>query len=388
MGTACFQLPGATGRLLSRRVFFAPNKTLGGGAPPTRGARPARLIRSTLIGFLVLAFTLPARAAEEIYPKHLNAKAVQSINRGLEFLAKTQNQDGYWSGGQEGAAYPVSMASLAGMAFLSNGNTPTRGKYAENVRKVMEYLISNAQASGIITSASQEQGRPMYGHGFAMLFLASVHGMENDEKVRERLKKIIVKGIDLTARGQSNLGGWTYTPGAGDEGSVTVTQMQGLRAAQNAGFTVPKATVEEAVRYLERCRTPEGGIYYSFGSRGDTRLAISAAAIATLYNAGDYDSKLANDCLEYVVKKFTATKSSFSKGGGHDYYCHFYAAQAFYQAGDKFWDDYFPGAREQFISQQAQDGSWTGDGIGKVYGTSIALVVLQLPYKFLPIYQR
>jgi hypothetical protein len=34
------------------------------------------------------------------------------------------------------------------------------------------------------------------------------------------------------------------------------------------------------------------------------------------------------------------------------------------------------------------EGSWDGDGIGKTYGTSIALVILQLPYKYLPVYQR
>ena len=29
-----------------------------------------------------------------------------------------------------------------------------------------------------------------------------------------------------------------------------------------------------------------------------------------------------------------------------------------------------------------------GDYIGQTYGTSIALIILQLPYKYLPIYQR
>src|SRR5205823_4833195 len=118
------------------------------------------------------------------------------------------------------------------------------------------------------------------------LFLAECYGMETDERIRARLKKVITEAITLTAKGQSAWGGWTYTPGGGDEGSVTVTQMQGLRAASNAGFTVPKSTVEGAVKYLERCRTPEGGICYSLGSGGEARLAISAAAIATLYNAG------------------------------------------------------------------------------------------------------
>jgi hypothetical protein len=163
--------------------------------------------------------------------------------------------------------------------------------------------------------------------------------------------------------------------------------MQGLRAAQNAGFTVPKGTIEQAVRYLERCRQPGGGIEYMFGSGSGPMLAISAAAIATLYNAGEYDSKLAEECLNFVWKRFKEDQGNWDRIG-HAYYAHLYAAQAFYQAGDEYWDDYFPTVRDRFVKTQAGNGSWNGDGVGPVYGTAAALIILQLPYKFLPIYQR
>ena len=310
------------------------------------------------------------------------------IKKGLDYLASTQNDDGFWNNGPDGQAYPTCMASLAGMAFLAHGDTPSRGPYAANVRKVELYLIGNARSSGLITSPQEEQSRSMHSHGFALLFLATVYGMETDARVREQIKKAVTGAVGLTCRGQSDAGGWTYVPGGGDEGSVTVTQMQGLRAASNAGFNVPKGTVAAAVKYLEKCKTPEGGIEYSLGSGGGPRLAISAAAVATLYNAGDYDSKLADDCLAFVVKSFAPYKGQWSKETGHEFYLHLYASQAFYQAGDKYWDSYFPPTRDQLKQLQAADGSWPGDGIGPVYGTAIACVILQLPYKFLPIYQR
>jgi prenyltransferase beta subunit len=335
----------------------------------------------------VIVFAMPLCRADEIYPKHCNAKSQASVNKGLEYLAKTQSQDGNWTGSQDVLAYPVTMTALAGMAFLANGNTPTRGRYADNIRRIERYLLGCSTSSGLITGPGEEDGRPMYGHGFSMLFLSECYGMETDDRLRGKLKKMISDGILLTARGQSQFGGWIYWPGGGDEGSVTVTQIQGLRAANNAGFSVPKGTIEEAVRYLERCKTPDGGICYSLGSGGDTRLAISAAAIATLYNAGEYDSRLADSCLAYVWKQFQLQKG-WSKNGGHDFYTHLYAAQGFYQAGDKYWDEYFPATRDQLIQMQHGDGSWDGDGIGPVYGASIALIILQLPYKFLPIYQR
>ena len=94
--------------------------------------------------------------------------------------------------------------------------------------------------------------------------------------------------------------------------------MQALRACQNAGFHVPRATIEESVRYIERCSEPGGGIRYSLAVGGGPRLAISAAAVASLYNAGEYDSPAAERCLEFVWNQFKAQKG-WNKGGGHDF---------------------------------------------------------------------
>lgn len=348
----------------------------------------SRMMRGIVTMLCLLMAGAPGALAQDLYPRHMDANTQKAIKAGLDYLARIQTPDGnYNSGASDTTGYPTSMAALSGMAFLSNGNTPSRGIYADNVKRTTTYLLSLSRPSGIITDIAESSARPMHGHGFALLYLASVYGMETEPRTREALKKAITEGIVLTSRAQSNLGGWMYMPGQGDEGSVTVTQMQALRASSNAGFTVPKATVEGAIKYLERCRAPGGGIIYSASSGGPARLPISAAAIATLYNAGEYDSKLADECMTYVWAQFQAKKTVFSKGGGHDYYCHLYAAQAFYQAGNKYWDEYFPSARDQLLKLQRPDGSWTGE-VGPVYATSIALIILQLPYKFVPIYQR
>lgn len=336
-------------------------------------------------GGLLLLCSFAQIQAQEILPRHVTPATVKSIQRGLDYLAKQQTTSGSFQTTQDGSTYPVSMTSLAGIAFLANGNTSTRGPYADQVRKATEYVLSQAQQNGLI-AAGAENGRPMYGHGFSLLFLSSVYGMETDAKVRARIAKVVKDGIQLTSSGQSPLGGWIYTPGGGDEGSVTVTQMQGLRAAHNAGFTVPKGTIQNAVRYLELCQTPEGGIRYSYHSGNDTRLPISAAAITCLYSAGEYESPLAEECMEYVYGQFKNRKSGFQSG--HYFYLNLYASQAFYQAGDDYWDAYFPGQRDSLIKSQASNGSWNGDGVGPIFGTSVALIVLQLPYKFLPIHQR
>lgn len=327
----------------------------------------------------------PAFAQEELLPKHITPETVKAVEKALEYLASQQAQDGSFPNDPGGTTYPCAVTAMAGMAFLANGNTPTRGPYADQVRKITTYLMSNAHGDGLI-AAPAEAGYSMYGHGFSLLFLSTVYGMDTDADRRKQIAEVIKKALRLTAAAQSSFGGWYYTPGSGDEGSVTVTQLQGLRAAHDAGFTVPEGTIEDAVRYLELCKTPEGGIRYSYLSGNDTRLPISAAAVACLYSAGEYDSTLAESCLKYVYAQFKSTGNEFQSG--HYSYLHLYASQAFYQAGDEYWDKYFPPTRDQLISRQSGDGQWQGDFVGPVFGTSLAAILLQLPYKFLPIYQR
>lgn len=351
--------------------------------------RRAAIALGLSVNLLFTSIFRPQLGAEEVRPKNVTPDTLKAVHRGLDYLARTQADDGAWRDTAGGQAYPVSMTALAAMALLANGNSPTRGKYSKNLQQATDYLVKCSQKdTGLITSASQEQGRPMYGHGFALMYLSIAYGMETKESRRTAIRDAVNAGIKLTAQGQSAAGGWMYTPGSGDEGSVTVTQIQALRAAHNAGFEVPKSTIEKAVQYIEKCNMPDGGICYSLGSGGGSCPAISAAATATLYNAGEYDAPVAKRCLKYVWN-LPQGKGRWIEGIGHDYYANYYAAQAYYMEGDEYWDEYFPKARDRLLQMQDKsDGSWQGDGIGKVYGTSIALVILQLPYKFLPVYQR
>ena len=48
-----------------------------------------------------------------------------------------------------------------------------------------------------------------------------------------RLHDVLTRAVKLITRSQSSAGGWLYTPDSnGDEGSVTVTQIQALRACR------------------------------------------------------------------------------------------------------------------------------------------------------------
>lgn len=336
----------------------------------------------------IAALCVPAliatpRAQDPIYPPLVNADIAAAIGRGLAFLVKSQATEGSWRNAGKSGVYPTAMTALAGMALIGSGSTPTRGRHWRAVRGAVDFLVEQAQPDGVITVAYQE-ARSMYGHGFATMFLAQVYGMEEDAARQRRLHQVLDKAVDVMVGSQASIGGWNYTPGqTGDEGSVTITQLQALRACRNAGIVVPPKTIQAAVGYIAKSANPDGGIRYRASQGGPSRPGITAPAVASLYNAGQYDHPMAEKAMAYALRT-----NPIRGHGRHFYYIHLYLAQACYQKGGETWEDYYPKLAAYLLSQQSADGSWSGDDVGSVYGTAVALTVLQLPYALVPIYQR
>ena len=371
-----------------------------------RRAGSARVAAAVVLAVAVGFGQMPAARGDApgpVLPPMMDAKTIKCIDKGLNYLVKTQRADGSWLNSGGYGSYPAAMTALAGLSLMAGGSTPETGPYSRNVSRAMNYLIRIAKShnDGLIAGPGSES-RSMYGHGFSMLFLAQCYGTEINRETGKDLREVLDKAVALTVGSQSDLGkandnagGWIYTPtSSGDEGSVTVTQLQALRACRNAGIKVPKSTIDRAVAYLKYCQMTDGGICYSARSRGSSRPAISAAAIACFYAAGVYDRKTGGAGVEgQMVEKLVnyvrgQVSSQSSAWGGHWFYTHFYLAQAWYQRGGKDWKDYYPDIRVKLMQMQSPDGSWNGDSVGTTYGTALGTIILQLPYNYLPIYQK
>ncbi|MBN1441967.1 MAG: terpene cyclase/mutase family protein [Planctomycetes bacterium] len=347
-------------------------------------SRPALLVAAAVAAALPSSGPLLAAARR---PDGVTPEIERMVKGGAEYLVRTQNRDGSWNNMGGIGGYPTAMTALGGTALLMTGSTPTRGPYARSISRAVDFILRVARPSGLIATPAEE-GRSMHGHGFAMLFLAQAYGMESDPRRQQRIHDVLTRAVRITERSQSRAGGWLYSPNSeGDEGSVTVTQIQGLRACRNAGIQVSRSTIERAVRYIEKSQEPDGGIRYQLRGGGGSRPPITAAAVATLYNAGEYDSPVALKCLRYCDRTISV-HSDTNRSWGHYFYAQLYYSQAKYQQGGKEWSQYYRAIALRLASARAGDGSWMGDQVGTTYGTAIALTILQLPYQHVPIYQR
>ena len=76
------------------------------------------------------------------------------------------------------------------------------------------------------------------------------------------------------------------------------------------------------------------------------------------------------------------------KQGEWYFYGHYYAVQAMYQAGESYYQQWYPQIQQALLRKQQPDGSWAGPQTGTDGSTAIAVLILGVPYRFLPIYQR
>ncbi len=305
----------------------------------------------------------------------------EAIDKGLRWLAARQNADGSFGSGAY--AGNIAVTSLAGLAFMTSGHMPGIGPYGEVVDKALAYVLDNTNTSGFIESRQSTTHGPMYSHGFGCLFLAEAYGMTERPEIREKLKKAVL----LIVTSQNREGGWRYHPGSPDADlSVTVCQMMALRAARNAGISVPKEIVDRCTAYVRRSQNADGGFMY-MAHGGSSAPPRSAAGVVALYSAGIYEGKEIEKGLEYLMQNALPSGRS-SRRQSHYFYGHYYAVQAMWQGGDEYWSKWYPAIRDELLHGQSAAGFWDDSSVCNEYGTAMAVIILQTPNTSLPIFQR
>lgn len=308
----------------------------------------------------------------EITPEQKTA-----VEKGLEFLSSRQTPEGsFGSTGAYGAT--AAITALSGIAFMADGNLPGRGKYGDNVRKAVDFICRNQQESGLFTT-SASQGE-MYSHGFSTLFIGEAYGMSGDDQIKENLQK----AVRLIERCQNSEGGWRYSPAPIDADiSVTICQIMALRSARDAGIKTDAGVMDRALAYVKRCQNADGGYSYQ-ANGGESGFARTAAGTASLYYAGRFEDNSITRGLDYMTH-FTPGRDQLEEQG-HFFYGQYYAVQAMFLAGGKYWATWYPAIRDLLISRQNHaTGDWEGE-VDADYCTAMALIILQMPNRYLPVF--
>ncbi len=284
---------------------------------------------------------------------------------------------------------------------------PGIGEYGAACEKALTYVVTNAKPSGLLNIAAPQ--RDMYNHGLATFVLGQAYGMTGDARVGKALER----ALKLIARTQGPVGGWAYqaVPQDGDL-SLSVMQAKALRSAVDSGFEIPPAVIEKAIVNVREHYAPQGqpeaqlkklpGQFAYAKGGGNATLAMAAAGVVCLQEFGQYDDWRIAKSMERVTAEIAKVKPQQAHNGQmpFDAYTLNYVGQSLYQVGGPGWRQHYPTLRDAVVGGQvidpkspANDGKWgagahVGGKPGDLYGTAVAVFVLSIPNRYLPILQE
>jgi len=296
-------------------------------------------------------------------------QAESIYEKGLQYLAKAQNEQGCWSDstGSEPAAVGLCVA-----AFLAHGEDPNNGPYAKVMRRGIDYILTQQEA------ANGYIGSSMYNHAFATKALAESYGMIDNPKIAPALKKAVE--LILSAQKRNRLGGWRYTPQSTDaDTTVTGCNMVALFAARNAGIPVPDEAIKRGLAFLAKCRSNDGSYGYTSAFGGKPTLTAIGLLCSSL--AKETDTKGFKNSLEYLKKNLDYRERYYP------YYYEYYMSQALFHADEAAWREWNARTIRYFGTIQNREGAFPGNQ-GASFNTAGALLSLALNYRYLPIYEK
>jgi hypothetical protein len=342
----------------------------------------------------------------------------RAVDRALAWLAAQQEGDGSFptlESGQPG------VTCLCTMAFMAHGHLPGAGQYGPRLERAANYTLNCQKPNGLITVLGPEGDRITrdivhdigqvcaYNHGIAGLTLSELYGTTGPDDAG-RLQQTIQRAIRATLEMQRwpkdqaiDHGGWRYVDDFNNEDSdlsITGWQLMFLRSARNAGFDVPKKSIDDAVAYVRRTFSKRYGAFGYSASQADPRSrGMAGAGILALAHAGFHNAPEATQSGDWILQHHFDDYNQilpFTQSWKNDRYHYglFNCCQGMYQLGGRYWEAFFPRAVATLLANQQPDGSWPAENhhhdaqFGNAYTTALVILTLGAPNQLLPIYQR
>jgi hypothetical protein len=363
-------------------------------ADPLRGCPVAgptlRILLAACVGLALVSSAAKAQDPLAHHGEVVPRDVREMYDRGLQYLASKQSDNGDWADGQNGPG----TTGMALMAFMASGEDPNFGRYRSHVRRALRSMISAQNPS------TGYLGNSMYHHGFGMLGLAEAYGAVDDRDLwsagqppnrggQPSNRRSIGAALELavrsaiTSQNKNPLHAWRYSPDASDaDTSVSGAVLVGLLAARNAGIEVPDTSIDNAIGYYKSMTSQSGQVAYSGIGGFDNsipRISIGTLVFALARRTDLPQSKAA---LSFLMQQ-----PEQESQGSYLEYGRYYEAQALFQGNIEAWEKWNKQLIRKLKSSQHDDGSFPSQ-MGQSYGTSMSLLALALNYRLLPIYER
>ncbi|MHC4198859.1 MAG: hypothetical protein ACYSU0_02640 [Planctomycetota bacterium] len=313
--------------------------------------------------------------------------------KALDWLAQEQRPDGSWEGGLvEWEPARAAVTGLAVLPFLAECNTEKTGKHKETVRKAVNWIIDNQDASGAVGKGSP--GSPAVNHALCGLALAEAYGMGRVKATGEAAQRAVDHSVKVL---QTEGSGWGNEPGADPELRVTAWFVMQLKSAVVAGLEVPKEGFIGAIGFLDKVTAMNGSRIGTCSNRpGEPPTAEMTArgALCRQFMGWKRDDPL----LRGAAMRLLADAHELETAAGivdpqHLYFVRLVA----FRTGGELWRTCYRVTEDRITKAQCVEGenagswgavAWLPLSRGKVADTAFSSVCLSIYYRGgLPLYK-
>ena len=347
------------------------------------------------------------RAGKPDRPPATEEEVRKALAKALSFIASRQQEDGSWPD------YEQANTGLAIMAFI--GGKCVQKDYTAKVRAGLEYLKSTFTPSSSYPAGSEEAAKLggvfgtssanlMYQQAIATLAVIEALVDLNDAS----LEPIAGEAIQLIIRSQNtehkpktlqgpipadspHSGGWRYEPDYTDSDlSVSAWQILTLRAAANAGFSVPDYVFPAAAKFVRSLRGADGSFCYeSPGDAGDSCARAGMGALA-LQLCGFPKDLLIPPAIRYMQNSGPVWNLEYP-GEGYPFYYWYYGTRAMFMAGGEDWRTWKDWMCRLLVDHQGNSGTWEGaqqeeSETLSIYRTAFGALMLEFCCGHVPVY--
>lgn len=339
----------------------------------------------------------------------------QTVELGLDWLARHQGPDGSWNGTGFAAecshggsacggaatdgANDVGLTGLAVCAFLAHGHTPRDGPYRMAIRRALAWLKLQQDQSGRFGPKTSPQA--MYCHATAALAMTEAYAMTRVAQWKESAQR----SIDFILRAQNPYKAWRYGVRSGDnDTSMTSWMILALNSARAAGLVVHERAFQWAHGFIEEMTDPKTG-RTGYTKRGEPPVRVSGAMKAfppdrseSLTAAGIFTRVLCGEdprSSPVINKGANLLKARLPvwdpAAGDVDMYYWYQGTLAMFQIGGRPWAWWNARMKNALVPNQVTvgcaRGSWDplgpwGKSAGRIYATALMTLTLEVYYRY------
>ena len=358
----------------------------------------------------------------------------RAVAAGLRWLARHQKPGGSWSaaisGGCSGPpctegcsdldSHEAGLTGLALLAFLDAGFTPrSPERFLDEVSGRMP-LVGDIVVRGLLwlqahmdaNGSFRSQGGNSYDDAIATFALAEACTRCDSAWLRG----IAARAVDFIVSTQHARAGWRYEVAKGDtDTSVTAWCALALRAARNAGFSVPDSAFDGARTFVLAATDREGRVGYlsagdatgdqsafGFVGKGEPRFGNTPAGLVCRMLAG---GRVRDESFDRGEQLILAHLPSWPRGDRvktNFTYWYYGTLELFHADGPsgERWRRWNAAMVEALVERQRTEwrgdacaaGSWDAEGDwwasregGRVLATALNTLTLEVYYRYAPL---